>query len=251
MTTTIDPTEIYFGAPTSLTLGGVDIGGTLDIPKVTVTPTIYTPDFINAKSPIVGMDIGTKALVEADFTVNQLTGAKLAWALPGSSSVVGTAAVTGGGPSTTVDATSQIGDTTLPLAATTSITPGMFLKVGVTGNTEVVQVKTVNTGVSVTTEAPMIHLHVNSEPVVQVDDAGTTIITWTLGRYPTAAYQTLELEGPGLDNRKLKVTILNAISLSPLEIPFSNTEAAGVKMKMQGRAAAATPNLLPFSIEVG
>ena len=84
MATTISPEELFFGAPTTLTVDGVDVGGTIDAPKVTITPTVYTPDFQNARGPIKGTDIVTKVLVAAEFTVNQFTGEKMGWTMPGS-----------------------------------------------------------------------------------------------------------------------------------------------------------------------
>jgi hypothetical protein len=84
MPTTISPEELFFGAPVSLTYGGTEVGGTVDAPKVQITTTIYTPEFQNAKGPIEGTDIVTKVIVAAEFTVNQFTAEKLAWAMPGS-----------------------------------------------------------------------------------------------------------------------------------------------------------------------
>ena len=96
MTTVIDPTELFFGAPVSLTVGGTEVGGTVDIPKITITPTIYSPDFQNAAGPIKDSDIITKILVAADVTVNQFTAAKIAWAMAGATTVAGTTTWKGG-----------------------------------------------------------------------------------------------------------------------------------------------------------
>jgi hypothetical protein len=68
----------------------VEVGGTIDAPKVTITPTVYTPEFQNAKGPILSTDIVTKVLVAVEFTVNQITAAKLAWGMPGATSSGGT-----------------------------------------------------------------------------------------------------------------------------------------------------------------
>lgn len=81
--TTIAAEELYFGAPAALTYGGVDIGGTVDPPKIVITPTIYTPKFQNAMGPIKGTDIVVDCLVHAEFTVNQITAQKLGWSMPG------------------------------------------------------------------------------------------------------------------------------------------------------------------------
>jgi hypothetical protein len=167
MAVIITPEELYFGAPTTLTYGGTECGATIDAPKVTITPTTYTPKFQSAKGPIKGTDIVTEVLVAAEFTVNQITAAKLAWGLPGVTSTGGT------GPQT---------------------------------------------------------------------------ITWTPGRIASGAYLPLVLIGPGLDGRTMTVTITNAVSVNPIEIDFSNTAVAGMKVKFEGRYDPTTPTLAPFSI---
>lgn len=83
MTTVIDPTKMYFGAPTTMTFNGVAIGAVIDVPKITITPTTYTPKFQNAKAPIAGADIVTYVEATAEVTVNELALAKLLWAMPG------------------------------------------------------------------------------------------------------------------------------------------------------------------------
>jgi hypothetical protein len=81
----ITPEELYFGAPVSLTYDGTECGATIDAPKVSFAVTTYTPEFQNAKGPIKGTVITTKVIPSVEFTVNQITAAKLAWAMPGSS----------------------------------------------------------------------------------------------------------------------------------------------------------------------
>jgi hypothetical protein len=52
-------------------------------PRVTLTPTLYKPDFQNAVGPVTGAVFIVGVEVKAEFTVNQITAAKLAWGLPG------------------------------------------------------------------------------------------------------------------------------------------------------------------------
>jgi hypothetical protein len=85
MATVIAPEELYFGAPTTLTFNNIDVGATVDAPKVNFAVTNYVPDFQNAKGPIVGTVITTKVIPSVEFTVNQITAEKLGWAMPGSS----------------------------------------------------------------------------------------------------------------------------------------------------------------------
>lgn len=83
MAVVIDPTKMYFGAPTTLTFNGVDVGATIDFPKIIITPTVYSPRFQNAKAFIAGADIVTFVEASVEVTVNELSLAKILWGLPG------------------------------------------------------------------------------------------------------------------------------------------------------------------------
>lgn len=163
--TVIAPEELFFGAPASLTVDDVEVGGTIDAPHVLITPTVYTPKFQNAKGPIKGTDIITELLVAAEFTVNQFTAEKMGWTMPGSTDVAGT-------------------------------------------------------------------------------------LTWTPGRIPTTAYHDVILVGVGLDGREMVVDIYDAISVQPLDLSMDNTAIMGMKVRLEGRYAAATPNVAPFRLRV-
>ena len=90
MAITINPEELFFGTPTSVTYGGTECGATVDPPVITITPTLYKPDFQNAVGPVTGAVFIVGVEVKAEFTVNQLTAEKLAWGLPGAEDVGGT-----------------------------------------------------------------------------------------------------------------------------------------------------------------
>lgn len=97
MTTTIDPTALFFGAPASLTVGGVELGATLTPPKCSIQATQYAPDFQGAGGPVKGGVFNTKIKADIEFDVNEITAVKLAWSMPGSS----TSAAAGTPPVTT------------------------------------------------------------------------------------------------------------------------------------------------------
>lgn len=84
MALTIDETALFFGAPASLTVDGTEVGATLTPPKVTIEATQYAPEFQGAGGPISGAVFTTKIKATVEFTINELSAAKLAWALPGS-----------------------------------------------------------------------------------------------------------------------------------------------------------------------
>lgn len=83
MAVTITPEELYYGSPTTLTYGGVDVGGTTEPPTISIEITEAKPDFQNAAGPIVGTAVITDVIVSCSLLVNQMTAEKLAWALPG------------------------------------------------------------------------------------------------------------------------------------------------------------------------
>lgn len=85
MAVSIAPEELFFGSATTLTYGGTAVGATIDAPKVTITPTLYKPDFQQAIGPVRGAVFVTAVEAAVEFTVNQFTAEKLAWALPGAS----------------------------------------------------------------------------------------------------------------------------------------------------------------------
>jgi hypothetical protein len=152
VTATITPEELYFGAPASLTYGGVECGATVDAPKVAFEVTTFSPEFQNAKGPIKGTVITTKVIPSCEFTVNQITAQKLAWAMPGSASLSSqSVGQVRGELATTLGADPALGATIIRLASVTTVADNEFIRIGAAGvaateaNSEVVKVTTVGT----------------------------------------------------------------------------------------------------------
>lgn len=89
MAITINPEELFFGTPTSVTYGGTEVGATVDPPVVTITPTLYKPDFQGAVGPVTGAVFVVGVEAKCEITVNQMTAEKLAWGLPGATETGG------------------------------------------------------------------------------------------------------------------------------------------------------------------
>lgn len=166
MATTLSPEDLIFGTPTSITYGGVEAGATTEAPTVTITPTLYKPDFQNAVGPVTGAVFISGAEVACELTVNEFSAAKLAWAMPGATEAGG-------------------------------------------------------------------------------------VITWSPGRVAGSAFKDLVLTGKNLAGDDLVVTIKNALPEGTVSIPFSKSEISAMKLKFVGYVDTATPNELPFSIELG
>lgn len=152
MPTTITPEELYFGAPASLTYGGVECGASVDPPKVMFDVTTYTPEFQNAKGPIKGTVITTRVIPSCEFTVNQITAQKLAWAMPGSASTSSqSVGQVRSGLDTTLAADPVLGATNLRVASVTTVAQNDFIRVAAAGvaateaNSEILKVLTVGT----------------------------------------------------------------------------------------------------------
>lgn len=333
MSTVIVPESMYFGAPTSLTIGGVECGATLEAPKLVLEIEKYTPEFKNAKGPVKGTEIIRKVMPRLEVLVNELTAAKIAWAMPGVTATVGTGAATSEGHSQTLaadaaagatvvkfpgvtlanpsDASDDIIDTatahgftagqrvrfesktggtglvvgtdyfviaanlaatTLQVSAThggaavdfsTDITAGVlipaytageFVKVGDTGETEIREISAVGTsgsgGTGLTLGAALVYAHDSGDAIVEVDDAGTTLLTWTPGRVPSASYKDVVAVGPGLDGRIMTVTIMNALSAENVEMELDDEAMTGLQLSLVGHYDKTTPTVAPFSIEL-
>jgi len=183
MALTITPEELYFGAPASLTYGGVEIGATVDPPVVNFDVTTYVPEFQGARGPVKGTVITTRVIPSVTCRVNQITAQKLGWAMPGttatSSQALGQVLA---GLDTTLAADPALGATNIKLTSVTTVTVGQFLSVGPTANptelnTEIVQALTVGTagsgGTGVDVQNPagggLLIDHANAERVYTVN----------------------------------------------------------------------------------
>jgi hypothetical protein len=254
VTTTIDSTALFFGAPASLTVGGSEVGATINPPKATVQATQYAPEFQGAGGPVSGAVFNTKIKATVEFDVNELTAAKLTWAMPGSVSVVGSGAVTGGGATGTLYADVAAGATNIKVTSVANLTANDYLKIGDTGEEEihkVLTVGTINGGTGVDLVTPLLRTHDAGDAYVEVDNAGTTVTTWNIGRVDSAVFKDVILDGIGLDGRHLKVTVTDALGDGNVEIEMSDSAVAGVHVVMTGYYDGTVPTLAPFSIEVG
>lgn len=152
MTTTIDASALFSGAPVSLTYGGIEVGATISVPKFTIEVESGAPQFTNAGGPVKTTAINRRAMPSVELTVNEITAQKLAWALPGcvstSSQSVGQVRA---GLDTTLAADPALGATNLKVTSVTTVNVNDFVRVAAPGvtateaNSEILQVLTVGT----------------------------------------------------------------------------------------------------------
>lgn len=252
MATVVTPEALYFGAPVSLLIDGVEMGATLDNPVVNFEIEKYAPRFRNAGGPVVGAAVTKSVIPSLECRVNELSAAKIAHAMPGSTSTVGTAAETAGGGDTTLDGDVAAGATEIEVADATGIAAGNFLRIGDAGETEIHKVAVGGvTGTTITLTTPLVRAHDDGDAVREVDDAGTTLITWTVGRVPSASFIDVEAIGQGLDGREMRVLIKNALAGDSFQFTMGDDDFYGVPLKFTGNYADDAPRVVPFELELG
>lgn len=256
MTNVVTPEALYFGAPASLLIDGVEMGATLDDPKVGFDLDIYAPRFKNAGGPVMGATRVRAVTPKLTCLVNELSAAKIAHALPGATRAVGTAAETVGGEDTTLAADSAIGATNIKVADVADISVGDFLRVGDAGETEIRQVTVVGTsgsgGTGVTLDSELLLAHDTGDQVREVDDAGTSIFSWSTNiAIPDDQYVDVQAIGVGKDGRELRVLIKNALITDSFEFAMGDSDFYGVPMVFKGNYDPANPTSVPFELEVG
>lgn len=249
MATVVTPEALYFGAPVSLLIDGVEMGATLDNPKVNFDIEKYAPRFKNAGGPVSGAAVVKSVIPSMECLVNEVSATKIAHAMPGSIATVGTAAETVGGGDTTLDGDVAAGASAIVVASATGIAANNFLRIGDGGETEIRKVASV-AGTTVNLSTPLIRAHDDGDEVREVDDAGTTLFTWTVGRVPSAAFVDVEAIGQGLDGREMRVLIKNALAGESISWTMGDDDFYGVPLKFTGHYDPTTPRVVPYELEI-
>lgn len=249
MATTITPEELFFGAPASLTVGGTEVGATVDPPKVSIDITEYTPDFQGARGPVKSTKNITKVLAKVSFRVNQFTAEKLGWSMPGSVSTTGAGTPTSGGANTTLAADTALGATSITVASATGIAAGNILRIGDAGNREVRHVGAgYVSGTTIPLDAALLQTHDSGDQVLELDDIPETTTTWTPGRVPSDAYKDVVLRGEGVDGAYLEVQLDDALSTLNSEMEFGDSAIAGMPVEFVAHYDPDAPTVAPFRI---
>ncbi len=247
---TISSTDYLFGPPSSLTVGGAEIGPSEDPATLTITEEIWGPEFQNAVGQLAGLMRVIKVKAELSTKLNNLSLAMLQVALHGVTPTVGTAAVTAPGLATTLTADVAAGATSIALTAATNIADGKFLKIGDTAETEIIKVDpswTAGTTIPLTT--PLIRAHDAGDAVVMVDDAGTTILRQRIGYIPTTDHKDVIMQAVGPDGSPTVVTLFDCLNTAGVTMAFGSSESAGTPVTFTAYGDIADPTLAPYAIE--
>lgn len=242
--------DVLFGPPTSLQYGGVELGASEDPAVLTITGERFEPEWQGAGGPVAGLTRLRKVNCTLKAKLNELSIAKLRWLLQNATATVGTAAVTGGGVSTTLAADAAAGATSIVLASAAGVADNIYLKLGDVGETEIVQVDPAWTsGTTIPLTTPLVFAHDSGDAVVQVDDAGTTILRQRVGIIAESDHKTLVMQAVGPDGEPYVVTLFKAINSTDAEMTFGDNETAGSPITWKAYYDKADPTLAPFSIE--
>jgi len=246
----IATTDYLFGPPSSLTVGGAEIGPSEDPATLTITETTWGPDLQGSVGQVAGLMRVTKVKAELATKLNNLSLAMLQVALHGVTPTVGTAAVTSpSGLATTLTADAAAGATSLALTAVTNVATGTFLKVGDAGETEIVKVDTYVSGLIVNLTTPLFRAHDSGDAVVMVDDAGTTILRQRIGFIPTTDHKDVIMQAVGPDGTPMLVTLFDCLNTAGVKMAFADSESAGTPVTFTAYGDINDPTLAPYAIE--
>lgn len=132
-------------------------------------------------------------------------------------------------------------------------TAGEYLKIGDSGETEIGIVDTLGTsgsgGTGITLETPLIRAHDAGDAILEVDDAGTTVLQQRIGMISEASHHDFVFQAVGPDGEPAVITIFNALSGGNLDIELGESDPAGTEVTFTGYASKTDPTLAPWSWE--
>jgi hypothetical protein len=190
-----------------------------------------------------GMDLLRVLSAEIEFTMPELSGPKLALAIPGSVSTTLATTDAGAGYSSTLAADAAIGDTAVKVAAVAGATAGDWLRVNVTGAlAEYRRIDVVGTlgsgGTGLQFRDPLKKAHLSGVAVTEtVGDGKTEITPPIIRRQPLTAYNDWALVSQSPADY-YEILLYRAIAKTEaVELSFSDdvTDMAGIRVTLGAR----------------
>lgn len=250
--TTVDPTKYVIGAAdvywrTAGSTGAwTSIGLTKDDAVARIGFQNNNPsDKLNGIDGLVrGLDYLRVLTAEVEFTMPELSGPKLALAIPGSIATTLATTDAGGTPgTTTLAAAAAIGDVTVKVVAVTNFSAGDWMRINVAGAlAEYRRIDVVGTagagGTGLQFRDPLKKAHLNGVAVVEsVGDGKTEIIPPLIRRQPLTAYNdwALVTQSPA---DYYEFLIYRAIATTEnVELTFNDdaSDMAGIRVTLGAR----------------
>ena len=254
----IGAAEVYYRAIASLGPWS-SIGATVDDVVFRVNQTTFNPseDFNGVLEPIREMDYISKAGAEAEFTMPEFAGPKIALAVLGATSATSPITETGAGYTSTLAAASVVGATNLKVAAVAALSVGMTVGIDVVagGLREYRVIDVVGTlgagGTGITFRDPLLQAHASGVVIIQTDGDGKSVISpGIVRRQPLSAYNDFALVAQSPSNY-YELYLYNAISKTDsAEISFGDESMAGIKVTLGSRRDGANFALPSWRLRV-
>ena len=254
----IGAAEVYYRAIASVG-AWTSIGATVDDVVFRINQTTFNPseDFNGILEPIREMDYISKAGAEAEFSMPEFAGSKLALAVLGAQSSVLASTDAGGTPlSTTLAAAAAIGDTAVKVVAITNAAAGDWIRVNVAGAlAEYRRIDVVGTagagGTGLGFRDPLLKAHSNGVAVVEtIGDGKTEITPGTVRRQPLSAYNDFALVAQSPSDY-YELYLYNAISKTDAaEISFGDESMAAIKVSLGTRRDGANLALPSWRLRI-
>ena len=239
----IGAAEVYYRAIGSVAEWS-SIGATVDDVVFRVNQTTFNPseEFNGVLEPIREMDYLSKTGAEAEFSMPEFAGPKLALAVLGAQSSVLASTDAGGTPLvTTLAAAAAIGDSSVKVVAITNAVAGDWIRINVGGAlAEYRRIDVVGTvgagGTGLQFRDPLLKAHINGVAVVEtVGDGKTEITGATVRRQPLTAYNDWALVAQS-PNDYYELYLFNAISKTDsAEVTFGDESMAAIKVTLGSR----------------
>lgn len=242
----IGAAEVYYRTPGVLTAWN-SVGLTKDNPIFAIERAMSNPSqSLNAiRAKLRGLDYESSGGARVEFTLPEMSGPKLALAIPGAVETLSAITDAGGTPlSTTLAAAAAIGDTTIKVTAITNAAVGDYIRINVAGAlAEYRQITFVGTagagGTGLGFRDPLLKAHANGVAVVETVGDGKSEITASLARrQPMSAYYDWALVAQSPADY-YELILYRGIS-STEEVSFEFTDEAdevtGIRVTIEGRA---------------
>jgi hypothetical protein len=249
----IGAAEVYYRAINVLT-PWTSIGATVDDVVFRVTQSTFNPsDTINGLDDLIYlMDYTNGTSAEAEFTMPEIAGSKLALAIPGAISTAGVVTVDGAGLSTTLTAATAIGATSINVTATTNLIVGDWIRIDVTaGGLAEYRKVTAIAALVVSFRDPLKQAHLNGVAVVEtLGDGATELTASTVRRQPAASYNDwcLVAQSPAA---YYELYLYRAISTTEaVELSFGDETMAGARVTIGSRKDGADLTLPSWKLRV-
>jgi hypothetical protein len=196
--------DVYYRAVDVLT-DWTHVGAVLGDVSFSIDQTWADQPDLGQRGPIIGTHYMANRVARVSFTLAEIAGDAMSFALPGSTATTGVTTATSGGWSTTSAAANVAGDTIIKVAAVTSMAVGQYVKIGSGSTIEYRTITRVGTalvgGTGITVFPPLRNAQASGVALLQTDGDGSTVIQATnTRRIPTSAYKdwVLVVQSPDL-----------------------------------------------------